>query len=316
MIQDIKIRAVRPGDILGMTRVVLAARGLRGVELELQMERDLARFNRQGLIESIESDALVAMLGGRMVGVWRYGEFDQDAHMTRPEVDPLTKEVSEADVITAFLRGFWDYLSPNVNRALYVDYPTPSGTLDELLVQNGFRKQVDRTDMVLTLSEPLAPLSDRLTFSTYNNQIHDRFLAAFTRSFQGSLDPAMEWDAQHPVESFHIFRDRFGVFDSSVWVLATDRDGRDVGFAMFQNMASGRYGGTTMLLYTAVVPEARGNGYGEEILREGLNRVRARRGAEERVALTVSDPNVPARQIYDRIGFRPTERFAVYVASR
>lgn len=313
---DIQIRNVRPGDIVGMTRVVLAARGLRGAELEVQMERDLARFNRQGVVETIESEALVAMLGARMLGVWRYGEFDQDVHLTRPEIDPLVKEVSQEAIRDAFLHEFWPHLSPEVNRAIYVDYPSPLGLLGEHLLRQGFEKQVTRTDMVLSLKQPVASTTDRLTFVTYSAGVHERFLSAFCRSFEGSLDPAMDWDARHPEQSFHLFRDRFGVFDPGVWVLATDRDGRDVGFALFQHLAAGRYAGQTMLLYTAVLPEARGLGYGGEILREGLKRVRERRGAGEQVALTVSDPNEPARRIYDRVGFQPTERFSLYVATR
>lgn len=316
MERDIQIRNVRPGDILGMTRVVLAARGLRGAELEVQMERDLARFNRQDLVETIESESLVAMLGARMIGVWRYGEFDQDVHLTRPEIDPLVQEVSQEAVRDAFLRDFWSHLSPVVNRAIYVDYPSPKGLLGEHLLRHGFDRQVTRTDMVIDLKEPVASTTDRLTFVPYSEDAHERFLGAFCRSFEGSLDPAMDWDARHPEQSFHLFRDRFGVFDPGVWVLATDGDGRDVGFALFQHLTAGRYAGQTMLLYTAVLPEARGQGYGEEIVREGLKRVRERRGSQEKVALTVSDPNEPARRIYDRVGFVPTERFSLYVATR
>jgi RimJ/RimL family protein N-acetyltransferase len=315
-VKEIQIRSVRPGDVFGITRVVLAARGLRGAELELQIERDLARFHRQGLIEAIESETLVAMQGALMIGVWRYGVFDRDVHLTRPEIDPIAMEVSAEEVVAAFLRDFWRHMPPKVNRAIYIDYPTSEGTLGEMFLRYGFEKYVDRTDMVISLTKPIEPTTDRLTFCTYSDQVHARFLDAFCRSFQGSLDPAMDWDARHPKKSFYLFRDRFGVFDPGMWVLATDRDGRDVGFALFQYMDSGRYGGQTMLLYTAVLPEARGQGYGEEILREGLKRVRERRGVKERVVLTVSDPNVPARRIYDRLGFRPTERFSLYVTTR
>jgi ribosomal protein S18 acetylase RimI-like enzyme len=316
---ELTVRPVRPGDIMGMTRVILAARGLRGAELEVQIERDLARFRSQGVVEMIEREALVAMHGARMVGVMRYGAFDGECHLSRPEIDPAYREET---VAAALLQGFWPHMEDEVRKASVIDYPVADAaigrvkTLGDVLLQSGFRELVERTDMALRLLKPIAPQRDELVFTSYDKQMHDRFFQAFQSSFTGSLDPTMEWDAEHPEESFMLFRDRFGHHDPNLWVLASDSSGRDVGFVLFQHFLGGRYAGDTVLLYTAVVPEARGRGYGEEIVREGLRRVRQRRGADARVSLTVSETNVPARRIYDRLGFRAVEDFSVYVMER
>ena len=313
----IEVRAVRPGDIVGMTRVILAARGFAGADLERQMDLDLQRFREQGIVELIESEALVAVEEGRMVGVMRYGEFAEDVHLTRPEVDPA---VDAGPVIAAFLGQFWPFMAAETSRAVFVDYEQPGSgalrTLGGLFLQNGFDRLVERVDMQLGLAVEVRPQAGQLTFSSYGPETHERFLHVFKQSFTDSLDPMMEWDARHPEESFAMFRDRFGVFNPEMWVLATDREGRDVGFALFQHFVGGRYAGQVVLLYMAVVPEVRGRGYGDRILGEGLRRIYNWRKKGALVSLTVSAPNRPAAAIYQRAGFRPVGDFSVYVQWR
>ena len=313
----IEVRAVRPGDIVGMTRVILASRGFAGADLERQMELDLQRFHQQGIVEQIESEALVAVADGRMVGVMRYGVFAEDVHLTRPEVDPA---VDAEPVIAAFLAQFWPFMAAETSRAVFVDYEQPGSealrTLGGLFLQNGFELLVERVDMQLRLADEVRPQAGKLLFSSYGPDMHERFLQAFKRSFADSLDPMMEWDARHPEESFEMFRDRFGVFNPEMWVLATDGEGRDVGFALFQHFVGGRYAGQVVLLYMAVVPEARGRGYGDRILAEGLRRIFKWRKKGAMVSLTVSAPNQPAAAIYQRAGFRPVGEFSVYASSR
>ncbi|HEU4963459.1 MAG TPA: GNAT family N-acetyltransferase [Bacilli bacterium] len=306
---EVTVRPVRSGDIEGMTRVILAARGFAGAALDRQVQGDLARFRQQGLVERIERDALVAVLDGELIGVMRYGEFNGEAHLSRPEVDPLA---SQEAVTRAFLRALWPSLDPETERAVFIDYPHAGGLLGDLFVRNGFAKLVDRLDMRLNLQKVEGASAKPLYFASYSAGNHDRFFQAFKDSFQGSLDPMMAWDAAHPEESFTLFRDGFGRFEPDLWVLATDEEGRDVGFAMFQPFAGGRYGGDVVLLYTGVIPEARGEGYGAEIVREGLRRILKSRGVGAAVSLTVSKPNRPAQAIYERLGFLPTEAFSVY----
>ncbi|KEO84404.1 GNAT family N-acetyltransferase [Tumebacillus flagellatus] len=311
---DIQIRPVRPGDLFGITRTVLAARGFHGPELDKQVEADLKRFHDHDIVELIESDALIAHVGARMVGVMRYGEFEGDVHLTRPDVDPA---FDEAEVTGAFLQSFWELIENENGKAVYVDYPDQQGrTLGHLFLQHGFRKLIDRLDMSLRLTADVKPETRDLAFHPYSKKTHDRFFAAFRTSFSGTLDPMMEWDAAHPEQSFAMFRERFGVFDPNLWVLATDRDGQDVGFALFQHFEGGRYGRTTVLLYMAVLPNARGLGYGFDILREGLRRVRKAKGPRALVSLTVTEGNTPAERIYQRAGFQPIEKFTVYNMKR
>lgn len=303
------IRPVRSGDLVAMTRVILAARGLCGEALERQVAADVARFREQNLVEVIETDGLAALEEERMVAVMRYGEFEGDVHLTRPEIDP---DADAHAVTAALLQEFWSYMQESTKRALFIDYQTPRGTLGEVFVQNGFEKAANRLDMRMRLQADIPQADSRLTFASFSEKNEMRFLQAFKDSFRGSLDPMMDWDARHPEMSFEMFRYRFGKFEPELWVLATDETGQDVGFAMFQHFPTGRYAGDVVLLYTAVIPEARGSGYGEEIIREGLRRIKAKRGGSATVALTVTETNTPAKRIYQRLGFSPVEEFSVY----
>lgn len=303
------IRPVQSGDLVEMTRLVLAARGMRGATLERQVAADVARFREQGLVDVIEKDGLIALDGERMVGMMRYGEFEGDVHLTLPDVHP---EADRERVVSAFLQEFWSFMQDTTNRAVYVDYGGPVGTLGSIFLANGFEKLVDRVDMRMELRQEIVPATSELRFESLTESNQMRFFAAFKESFQGSLDPMMDWDARFPELSFEMFRFRFGHFEPEMWVLASDSQGQDVGFAMFQQFQGGRYAGDTVLLYTAVMPDARGRGYGEEIVREGLRRIRAKRGAGAQVSLTVSKPNQPAAAIYQRLGFSSVEEFSVY----
>jgi ribosomal protein S18 acetylase RimI-like enzyme len=308
-----EIRPVQKGDVWNIARLVHASRGLAGQMLEEQVERDVARFREQGLVEAIESETLIALSGAEFAGILRYGEFEEEVQLTRPDVHPAH---DEREVAKALLQEVWTYVSPEVTKATYVDYPTRTGTLGDVFEAAGFSRWVDRLDMRIRLTKEVAPPSRKLTFQSFTEEVEDRFYEVYRQAFTGSLDPMMDWSKEHPKLSFEIFQTRYGEIDPDLWVLATDREGRDVGFAMYQYFAGGRYAGDTLLLYTGVAPDARGKGYGEEIVREGLRRVREKRGAAHAVSLSVTVTNLPAVNLYKRLGFRPTDKFSVYKMER
>lgn len=65
------------------------------------------------------------------------------------------------------------------------------------------------------------------------------------------------------------------------------------------------------LVYMGLVPEFRGRGLGAELVMQAL--VKACEAGVEQLALAVDADNHPALRTYDRFGFEPFDRLAVYV---
>jgi ribosomal protein S18 acetylase RimI-like enzyme len=61
-----------------------------------------------------------------------------------------------------------------------------------------------------------------------------------------------------------------------------------------------------------IVPEARRQGFGSEMLHKALDQARA--GGAERIHLCVDDRNLPAWGLYRRMGFELYERRVVFLA--
>lgn len=304
-----QIRSVERGDVWNIARVVHRSRGLDGPLLDKQVEQDVARFQEHGVVHMLESNTLIALDGETFAGILRYGEFENELQLNRPDVDPA---YDERTVTRALIGEIWSFTGPGITKATYVDYATHSGTIGDVFLEAGFYRWVDRLDMRLKLAEEVGTARADMTFQGYSEEVRERFYNVYRSSFTGTLDPMMEWSADYPEQSFVMFQTRFGAFDPDLWVLATDADGQDVGFAIFHDFASGRYAGDTVLLYTGVSPYARGKGYGGEIVREGLRRVRAKRGPQHAVSLSVTRANKPAEDNYRKLGFRPIEAFSVY----
>jgi ribosomal protein S18 acetylase RimI-like enzyme len=93
--------------------------------------------------------------------------------------------------------------------------------------------------------------------------------------------------------------------DLDASAVAVASDGRPVGLAML-----GVRGGEGWVGGMGVVPDHRRAGIGERLLRELLDRARARGLA--RVTLEVLEQNDPARRLYERLGFRRTRALEIW----
>jgi ribosomal protein S18 acetylase RimI-like enzyme len=89
--------------------------------------------------------------------------------------------------------------------------------------------------------------------------------------------------------------------------IAEDSKGRLCGIVLSSHVADD-VGHVTQI---CVAPEWKGRGVGYELMRAAL--LAMRRDGCERVSLTVTASNTGAIQLYQRMGFRATRRFAAYV---
>lgn len=93
-----------------------------------------------------------------------------------------------------------------------------------------------------------------------------------------------------------------GVFSPETWWIV-DRGGEAAGCVLV-NDSSARP--SSEIVYLGVVRSHRGAGIGEALVRRAA--AGARKRGREALTLAVDAANAPARQVYEAIGFRPTER--------
>ena len=97
-----------------------------------------------------------------------------------------------------------------------------------------------------------------------------------------------------------------GSFHPSRWSIARDA-GRDIGCLLLTEHPRQRQ---WELIYMGLVPEARGSGWGSEMVRYA--QWQAREAGFSRLVLAVDADNGPARAIYDATGFSCWERQSVF----
>lgn len=132
------------------------------------------------------------------------------------------------------------------------------------------------------------------------------FAAALLASHDGSLDCPELTGARTPADLLDGFRGPPHV-RPDWWVLARHA-GEPVGVVMLD---IGAGVGAVELNYLGLVPAARGRGGGEALLRFAL-RTAAADGTTV-LTLSVDARNAPARRLYDRHGFRETDRREVFL---
>ncbi|GAB4141099.1 MAG: hypothetical protein Tsb009_10770 [Planctomycetaceae bacterium] len=175
------------------------------------------------------------------------------------------------------------------------------------LARNGFPHLVDLHYLSRNLSEPIwesnAPPLETMTYREENN--HHRFAKILERTYIDSLDcPGVQ--GTRTGDDAILSHKSTGVFLPDQWTLFQIA-GKDVGVLI---LADHPEQNAWELVYMGLVPEARGAGYGREILRLGLCAARA--AGKESLCLAVDSQNHYARRVYDEAGFQLAEVRSVH----
>jgi mycothiol synthase len=132
---------------------------------------------------------------------------------------------------------------------------------------------------------------------TYSTQVHEQFARTIVSSYQQSLDcPSL--NGLRDVEDVLAGHRASGVFDAGMWFVLREGE-RPVGTLLLSETARGD---AMELTYLGLVPEARGRGLGELMIRQALA-VAGFRG-HSRFCLAVDSDNVPALKLYYRHGMQ------------
>jgi ribosomal protein S18 acetylase RimI-like enzyme len=182
--------------------------------------------------------------------------------------------------------------------------------IDEpVLVAGGFRRLANLAYLTLERENFPHRAETSLHFEPHADQYPERLGSVIARSYQASLDCPELNDLRTPSEVIAGYKIQ-GQFTSENWFLVSE-DGMDVGCLILARHPPGDH---VELVYMGVVPEVRGRGYGEEIVRFAVEQTRASKA--KRLVLAVDERNTLAMQMYRRIGFVMWERRTVYTRMR
>jgi mycothiol synthase len=177
---------------------------------------------------------------------------------------------------------------------------------EKLLAVGGFNKLADLAYLTLERAN-FPPYSDKqaLEFVPHASDFPDQIHTLIEQSYEGTLDCPELNDVRTPAEVVEGYKVQ-GSFDSDKWFMVQS-DGVDVGVLILTEHPPGE---TWELVYMGVVPSARGRGFGEAIVRFGIEQTR--QSNAERLVLAVDERNTRALEMYRRVGFVMWDRRCVY----
>ncbi len=187
--------------------------------------------------------------------------------------------------------------------------PPSEMALAASLERNGFQHVTHlwylRHDM-----EDLTALPDEaspLCYQSFAVCVPGLFGVTLQRTYEGTLD-CPEVNGARTIDEVIAGHQAQGRFDPDRWWLAL-RDGQPVGVMLLSELAESN---DWEVAYMGLVPEARRQGLGRQLLLQALHAARA--AGVRSVTLSVDGRNHPAWQLYVGTGFVPYDRREVYLA--
>lgn len=146
-------------------------------------------------------------------------------------------------------------------------------------------------------STPPPTLPQNFTLRAYCGASHALFAQTIASSYQNSLDcPAL--NGRRDIEDVIAGHKAAGEFDPNLWIALLEHD---VPRAVLL-LSRAPHGDALELVYLGLVPEARGRGLGDVMMRQAMA-MAARRGRTS-LSLAVDSKNAPALKLYYRHGLR------------
>jgi len=222
---------------------------------------------------------------------------------------PSTNGPSAEDVADALLQAAVNRID-SANGWLSQCLLEPADTINaERLLRNGFRRLTDLEYLSRSLHEPLPSPSpgSRLEILRRDPREHrTRFAKVIERTYQNTSDcPGLDGlRTGTEAVSGHLTT---GHFLPEQWMILSDKAG-EVGVLILADHPDQH---AWELVYMGVVPEARGRGYGREIVQTALHS--AQQSGRDRLLLAVDRQNRFARDVYEEFGFCSFDVKSVYI---
>jgi ribosomal protein S18 acetylase RimI-like enzyme len=172
----------------------------------------------------------------------------------------------------------------------------------------GFSKAADLLYRAAEVNGAIERTTLPFALEPYSPRDENRWLELIDRTYAGTLDcPPIDGlrKTEDVVEGYRAV----GEFRPELWHIAV-HNGSDVGCLLVNLHPDVAH---AEIVYVAVVPEARGRGFGLALTRHAL--WLARQSKSERVVLAVDAANQPAVRLYTDAGFVVFDRRAVWIQS-
>jgi mycothiol synthase len=145
-----------------------------------------------------------------------------------------------------------------------------------------------------------------LEFVTYDGTQRARLMRLIELSYESTLDCAA-LNGVRDVDNVVTGYQATGSYRPEIWQLVRSK-GEDVGVLL---LADHPKVGHWELMYTGLIPEVRGRGWGRQVT-QYAQRMASRAGVE-RIVLAVDSVNEPAIRMYHSTGFEMWDKRSVYV---
>ena len=247
---------------------------------------------------------LVATRGERIVGaIWAQPQPGKTASVSTPRLVGY----ENSSTAEALLRATIDWLDSAGVALAQAALPIDAKADAALLEGSGFRHVADLLFMVCeTDAFPTPRPNCPLSLTPYSDDLLGQLTDIVRRTYVETLDcPALDGlrEMSDVLEGYRAT----GVFDSARWLLAS-HGGQDVGCLLLADHPGDRQ---WELVYMGLVPEARGSGWGLDMVRHAQWLTSS--AGRERLVLAVDAANDPAIKMYAAAGFHSWERRAVFL---
>lgn len=177
----------------------------------------------------------------------------------------------------------------------------------QTLTRNGYPTVTELDFMNLDLSACDASVSDnsRLTSVEFSADTYSRFAQVLESTYVETLDCPLLSD-HRSVDQAIASHQTSGQFDPTRWKVYCS-DGKDVGVLLLSEYPEQE---AWEVVYMGVAPEARGHGYGREIIEAGI-RDAVQQGTNG-LFLAVDNKNHVAQGVYQAVGFESVTTRAVH----
>jgi ribosomal protein S18 acetylase RimI-like enzyme len=185
--------------------------------------------------------------------------------------------------------------------------PTDTGADAESLAAAGFRHVSDLLYLVCLADQfPTRPPCPDLQFEPYAPTLHARFAELVDATYENTLDcPAVNGvrDIDDVLQGYRAT----GHFDPQRWFIVRHQ-GEEIGCLILTDYPEHA---TWELIYVALLPAARGRGWGVGIVRH--SQWLCGQAMRKRLVLAVDAANGPALRMYAAAGFQAWDRRSVFV---